>query len=184
MAQIGHKVSEATRQKIRDKLKGRKISEEARKKRIGRKLSDQHRRNIGLANIGKTHSEKIKSRMRGRKASEETRRKISESKKGVKNPMYGIHHSEEHRKKIGRKGKLNKNFGKHFSLEHRKNISLAQKGRKYAPGRIAGMKGKKHTEKTKSMMGGKTPWNKGKKGVMPEPCNKVKQGVMPEPWNK
>ena len=133
-AKKGHKVSEATRQKIRDKLKGRKISEEVRKKRIGRKLSDQHRRNIGLANIGKTHSEKTKSRMKGRKASEETRRKISESKKGAKNPMYGIHHSEEHKKKIGEA-----NRGKKISEEHKRKLRLANIG-------------KKHTEESKRKM--------------------------------
>ena len=57
MPQIGHRVSEATRKKIRDKLKGRKISDEARRKRVGRKLSLEHRRNIGLASKGKKHSE-------------------------------------------------------------------------------------------------------------------------------
>ena len=85
----GHGVSEATRQKIRDKLKGRKISEEARRKRIGRKLSPEHRRKIGLAGKGRKLSEATKRKIRGRKLSEDTKRKLSEGKKGEKNPMYG-----------------------------------------------------------------------------------------------
>jgi G:T-mismatch repair DNA endonuclease (very short patch repair protein) len=145
----GHGVSEATRQKIRDKLKGRKISEEARRKRIGRKLSPEHRRNIGLASKGKKHSEKTKRKMRGRKLSEDAKRKLSEARKGKKNPMYGKRLSEEHRRKIGRKGKLNKNYGKHLPEETKRKLSLALKGKKYAPGRIPGMKGKKHSEATK-----------------------------------
>ena len=141
----GHGVSEATRQKIRNKLKGRKISEEARRKRIGRKLSPEHRRKIGLASKGKKHSEETKRKMRGRKHTDESRRKMSEARKGKKNPMYGKHLSEDHRRKIGRKGKLNKNYGKHMSEEARRKLSLSLKGKKYAPGRIPGMKGKKHT---------------------------------------
>jgi G:T-mismatch repair DNA endonuclease (very short patch repair protein) len=180
----GHGVSEATRQKIRDKLKGRKISEEARRKRIGRKLSPEHRRKIGLAQKGKKHAPGRIPGMKGKKHSEETKKKLSEARKGEKNPMYGKHLSEEHRRKIGRKGKLNKNYGKHMSEEARRKLSLSLKGKKYAPGRIAGMKGKKHSEITKRKMRGKIPWNKEKKGVMPEPWNKGKKGVMPEPWNK
>ena len=37
--------------------------------------------------------------------------------------------------------------------------------------------------KTSSFEKGSTPWNKGKKGVMPEPWNKGKVGVQ-EAWNK
>lgn len=152
LAKIGHKVSEATRKKIRDKLKGRKISDEARKHRIGRKLSPEHRRSIGLASKGRKHSEATKRKMRGRKHSEATKRKLSEARKGAKNPMYGKNLSEEHKKKIGRKGKLNKNYGKKLSEQHRRNIGLAQKGKKYAPGRVAAMKGRKHSEETKRKM--------------------------------
>ena len=184
MPQIGHNVSEATRQKIRDKLKGRKISEEARRKRIGRKLSPEHRRKIGLAGKGRKLSEKTKRKMRGRKLSEDAKRKLSEARKGKKNPMYGKRLSEEHRRKIGRKGKLNKNYGKRLSEEHRRNRGLAQKGKKYAPGRIHPMKGKKISEEHRRKLRGRIPWNKEKKGVMPDPWNKGKKGVMPDPWNK
>ena len=38
---------------------------------------------------------------RGLKHSEETRKKMSESRKGVKHPMYGQHHSEETKRKMG-----------------------------------------------------------------------------------
>ena len=132
----GHGVSEATRQKIRDKLKGRKISEEARRKRIGRKLSPEHRRKIGLASKGKKHSEETKRKMRGRKHTDESRRKMSEARKGKKNPMYGKRLSEEHRRKIGRKGKLNKNYGKHLPEETKRKLSERHKGNTYAKGAI------------------------------------------------
>jgi len=182
----GHGVSEATRQKIRDKLKGRKISEEARRKRIGRKLSPEHRRNIGLASKGKKHSEKTKRKMRGRKHTDESRRKMSEARKGKKNPMYGKRLSEEHRRKIGRKGKLNKNYGKRLSKEHRKNIGLAQKGKKYAPGRIPGMKGKKHSEATKKKIGRKGKLNKNYgKRLSEKTKRKISEARKGKPaWNK
>ena len=182
----GHGVSEATRQKIRDKLKGRKISEEARRKRIGRKLSPEHRRKIGLASKGKKHSEETKRKMRGRKHTDESRRKMSEARKGKKNPMYGKHLSEDHRRKIGRKGKLNKNYGKHMSEEARRKLSLSLKGKKYAPGRIAGMKGKKHSEATKKKIGRKGKLNKNYgKRLSEKTKRKISEARKGKPaWNK
>lgn len=78
--------------------------------------------------------------------SDEARRKLSESRKGPNNPLYGKHLSEEHRKKIGiasrnisdenrRKkqlaasGENNPMYGKHHSLEARKKISETTKKR-------------------------------------------------------
>ena len=167
MAQIGHEVSEATRQKIRDKLKGRKISEEARRNRIGRKLSEEHRRNIGLASKGKKHSEETKRKMRGRKHTDESRRKMSEARKGEKNPMYGKHHSEEHRRKISEANK-----GKKISEEHKKKLRLANIGKKPSEEtrRKIGLAniGKKRSEAVKRKMRGRTPWNKNKTGIYSE----------------
>ena len=78
--------------------------------------------------------------------SEETRRKISESTSGEKNPMFGKHHSEEAKKKIGavhkdkhpseesrrkmsesRLGEKNHFFGKHHTEEVKKKISESKK---------------------------------------------------------
>ena len=207
MVQIGHKVSEATRQKIRDKLKGRKISEESRRKRIGRKLSPEHRRNIGLASKGKKHSEETKRKMRGRKHTDESRRKMSEARKGKKNPMYGKRHSEEHRRKISEANKGKKiseehkkklrlaNIGKKPSEETRRKIGLAHLGKKLTEEhkRKIGRKGKlnknygKHlSEETKRKMSkalkGRSVWNKGKKGVQVG-WNKGMKGVQVG-WNK
>ena len=51
------------------------------------------------------------------------------AKKGVKNPFYNRHHSEETKKKISKthKGEKNPNYGKHRSEETRKKISEAHK---------------------------------------------------------
>lgn len=58
--------------------------------------------------------------------SEESRRKLSESKKGAKNPNYGKKISEETKKKLSEalRGKNNPNYGKHHSEETRKKISI------------------------------------------------------------
>ena len=66
--------------------------------------------------------------------SEESRRKLSESKKGAKNPNYGKKISEETKKKLSEalRGKNNPNYGKHHSEETRKKISKAGKGRHHS----------------------------------------------------
>ena len=95
---------------------------------------------------------------------------------------------------LAKKGQVPWNKGTPMSEEARRKLSLSLKGKKYAPGRIAGMKGKKHSEVTKRKMREKIPWNKEKKGVMPEPWNKGTKGLMKSnsssfkkgqlPWNK
>ena len=84
--------SEEHRRKLSEAAKGRKLSEETRRKmsEAKRKLperSEEHRRNISEA-------------LKGRKLSEETRRKMSEAKKGRK-------FTEEHRRKISEARKKN-----------------------------------------------------------------------------
>ena len=76
---------------------------------------------------------------------------MSESKKGVKNPMYG----------------------KPLSIQHRKKISQSLKGI------TTHNKGKKGYTNKGSFKKGDTPWNKDLKGVMPEPYNKGTKGVSP-----
>ena len=67
------------------------------------------------------------------KMSEETKKKISESKKGEKNPMYGKHHSDEAKQKVSesRKGEKHHLFGKHLPEETRRKISASLNGRKH-----------------------------------------------------
>jgi len=59
----------------------------------------------------------------------ETCKKISEGKMGIKNPMYGKPHSEEHRKKIS-KALKSLNLKRHFSKETRLKMSRSQTGKK------------------------------------------------------
>ena len=80
--------SEDHKRKISQVLKGRKLSEEIRKKRFGRKGT------YGF--LGKKHTEEWQQKMRekmkgnqyskGRKVSEETRQKLSKAHKGTKKP--------------------------------------------------------------------------------------------------
>jgi group I intron endonuclease len=100
--------------------------------------------------------------------SEVTKRKLSEINKGMNNPNYGKHPSdetkrkicesnkgkhkgnlsEEHRKKISNrlKGENNPNYGKHFSEDHKRKISESKKGT------LAWNKGKPCNEKTKKKL--------------------------------
>ena len=113
------------------------VSEESRKK-----MSESHKRLLSREKhpmLGKHHSEESKKKMsnakkgkpahnKGIPMSEETKKKLSESKKGLlsgeKNPMFGKHHSEETKQKIGGVHK-----GKHISEEQKKKLSVALKGR-------------------------------------------------------
>jgi len=73
--------------------------------------------------------------------SEETKRKLSEAKKGERNPFYGKHLSEETKRKMSEstKGKPKSEEtkrkmseaqkGKHLSEEHKRKLSESQKGK-------------------------------------------------------
>lgn len=82
----------------------------------GRKFTDEHRKKLSEARKGKVPWNK------GVPMSDETKKKVSESKKGQRK---GVAFSEEHRQAIskGRKGIV-------FSDEHLANMSKAQKGKK------------------------------------------------------
>lgn len=99
------------------------------------RVCDETRRNMSIA-------------FTGRKLSPETRKKMSESRKDLKNPNFGKHHSIETKNKIskaklgqqglcgetnpmfGKRGNKNPNFGKHHSVETKLKISNARKGQK------------------------------------------------------
>lgn len=56
------------------------------------------------------------------KPSDNTKKKMSEAQKGEKNPNYGKHFSEEHKKKLSEAKK-----GKHLSEEHKNKIGESKK---------------------------------------------------------
>lgn len=65
----------------------------------------------------------------------EIKKKISKSKEGERNPMYGKHFSEESKQKISEslRGKMNPMYGKHHSAETRRKMSESKKGKKVKP---------------------------------------------------
>lgn len=77
-------LSEESRKKLSNSLKGRKLSEESRQK-ISESLSEENHPNWG------------------KHLTEETRRKISENMKGEKNYFYGKSHTEEFKEKVSKK---------------------------------------------------------------------------------
>lgn len=62
----------------------------------------------------------------------EVRKRISVSKTGDKNPMFGKHHSDESKKQISQKmsGSNHPFFGKHHSDESKRKMSISKKGMK------------------------------------------------------
>ena len=93
--------------------------------------------------------------------SEEHKRKLSESKKGDKNPMFGKKHSEETRRKMSESNK-----GKHsVSEEHRRKLSEANKGER------------NHNFR-------KPAWNRGM-SIPEEQRKKISEALKgkPQPWN-
>lgn len=104
---------------------------------LGKKLSEEHKRKIGMASRGRTHTKeakrKIREALKGRKHTGEHRRKNSESHKGKKL-------SEETKKKIGDFWRGKKKI---FSEEHRRKI------RELRLDYNKNWKGKHHTEGTR-----------------------------------
>ena len=86
--------------------------------------------------------------MYGKHHSEETKKNMSESKKGKNHPFYGKHHSDETKKNMSesKKGKNNPMYGKHHSDETKKNMSESKKGKNNF------MYGKHHSEEAKQKM--------------------------------
>lgn len=88
--------------------------------------SEETRRKISEANKGKSSWSKGKkfSEEHCRKISEALKWKMTDSLKGIHNPFYGKHHSEDTRKKISESKK-----GRTVSEETRKKLSEARKGK-------------------------------------------------------
>ncbi|MFZ2603078.1 MAG: NUMOD3 domain-containing DNA-binding protein [Candidatus Omnitrophota bacterium] len=128
---FGKHLSGKTRLKISMANKG-KISP-----RKGIRMSEECKRKISLGNKGKTR--------KGHPFPEDKRLQFKEERKGIDNPMYGKHHSEKTRKKMGksRKGKPCPWVTKALT------------------GKPSGMLGKKHKPETIEKLKGKIAWNKG-----------------------
>jgi len=127
----GFKVSEETKRKISNTLKGRKpyeMSEDTKRKmsfsQRRKHLSEEHKKRIADAMKGKLHSEEVKKRMsiakKGKSQkplSERTKRKLSKALKG--RPL-----TEDHKKKISEVMK-----GRFLSGETKRKMSLFHKGK-------------------------------------------------------
>lgn len=111
------------------KLKGRKRPDIS-KRLIGHTVSKETRIKIGLANKGRKHTEEHKKKiLESRKNngkpwhSKESRRKISIANSGKRNSFYGKKHTEESKRKISLSGK-----GRKQSEESKRKMSISSKG--------------------------------------------------------
>lgn len=134
MANDYEEAVEISRQYISQSHKGKKFSDEHR-----RKLSEAHK-GIPLTDECRRHMSEVR---KGHTITDETRKKISEANKGKSSWNKGLHniYSDETRKKKseamkgennpmhGRTGEKNPLFGTHLSEEQRKKISEAAKKR-------------------------------------------------------
>lgn len=127
---------EASRERYIDSQRGKKFSEE-QKKKISKALknrifSEEHKRKLSEANKGKKQSEEHRRKSsevrKGKSLSKETKEKISESNRGKNNPMYG------------KFGKNHPAYGKNHSKESREKRSKSLKGRVYSKETIEKMK--------------------------------------------
>ncbi|MEI6842628.1 MAG: NUMOD3 domain-containing DNA-binding protein [Methanomicrobiales archaeon] len=106
-AQKGKTVSQETRRKISDAIKGKNNP------MFGKSPSVETRRKMSVAR-------KLRA-----PPSDETRLRMSESKKGEKHPLFGKHPAEETIRKMSEAKK-----GKQLSKQHRQNISDGKKRRR------------------------------------------------------
>lgn len=123
-------MSDETKAKLSNALKGHSVSEEAiekiRKANIGRHLSEETKKKVGEASRGRKMSEETKQKLReihtGKHLSDEVKKKISEANKGQK-------WTEEQREKARQRvGPLSPFYGRHLSEETKQKISLARRG--------------------------------------------------------
>lgn len=149
-AGLGKIVSEETRRKTSDSLKGREFSAETRAKisaaisgeknpMFGKKHSEGHRAKIAVAGVGRTHSAESKAKIsaarkgKGKMCGEENaffgRQHSDESKAKMRAARLGKTHSDDTRAKISAASKLQEPA----SQETREKISVALKGRVITP---------------------------------------------------
>ena len=133
-------LSEETRKKISDALKGHKKTEHAIQKQ---RLS-----------LKKFYASGNQSPRKGKKLSDETKRRISQANKGHTSWAKGKKFSVEYRKKLSIAHK-----GKPLS-EARKRV---MRGRKVSEATRRKLRGRKVSEATRRKLRGYVAWNKGKK---------------------
>ena len=171
----GIKMSEEFKKEISKRFKGKKRSEESIKKMIDtrrargtdkhseetkRKLSEQRKNKIPIIKDEKVkiipiqELEKYESKGWVRGLSNERNKKVSESKIGNKNPMYGKHWSEESKKKMIETKYKN---GTNFHSDKTKQI-LAEKNREKAKDPL-------FRKKLRESAIGKNTWSKGLKRI-------------------
>lgn len=104
LSHIGYKHSDISREKMSKSRTGKNLSDKHKKKLSeslrGHIVSDKTKIKISVANKGRFIGNKSSNYGKHFSHTRETKRKMSESKKGSKNYMYGKHHSEETRGKI------------------------------------------------------------------------------------
>jgi len=155
----GNKMSDATKEKLRQANLGKVIPETTREKmrkaRAGRAFSDESLKKMSEARKGWIYSEETKGKIKrtntGKKHSEESIQKMKdnhphnkhseEAKEKIREANIGKKLSDETREKISRAGTGNKNAAGHkLSEEARKKIKLGNLGRKQTPEAIEKMK--------------------------------------------
>ena len=108
-SRIGMHLSNKTKQKISNSLKGRTSPMKGKISKLkGVSLSDEHREKISKSNKGRKVSietrQKISNSLKGHYVSNETKQKMSIKSKGrllgKNHPMFGKHHTEETKRKI------------------------------------------------------------------------------------
>lgn len=125
------KMSEKTKEKLREKALGRTHSEETKEKM--KMYWREHKHPLQ----GKHHSEESRYKMieakLGKTMSKETKDKLSKIKQGENNPFYGKHHTQNIKNIISQKasdrniGEGNPFYGKHHSIEAKIKMSEAHK---------------------------------------------------------
>ena len=118
---------------------------------------------------------------RGRHLSEEHRRKLSESKRGEKNPMYGKSLSDDHKKKLSKSLRANH---RHLTEEQKRHLAEVNAGKSHpAWNKGVPMSEEQKKKLSKKLKGVPAPWNR-------RPCSAEKAKKISEklkgniPWNK
>lgn len=118
LARIGHKISEETREKMRESKLGPKNCN------FGKTFSEETRKKISVAMSGENNPNTGKPRP------EYVRKAIGDAHRGERNHNFGKHLSEETKEKIraATSGERNHNFGKKFSDATREKIASCHVG--------------------------------------------------------